>query len=477
MRPTSAKRSFAAHGLAAVLGLTGLALFVLPGWSEPPAELPPPRKVAEPSPHQGLSASDAIHYALEHNPALATFRKQRGIAEAAVVVSRQYPFNPILQHFIWYGNGPASAGVTNHVFQEHTSRIDVEWNHQGRYRQGTAREALTRTQWEIAAQELLISIQTARAFNNVLYRRGKYRLLEETAKFTEQTAQYIARMAEQAVLTGDAVLLARLDVTESQAALGPGRSLLTVAENDLRRALGLVDEPIEVEDTLEKGFETPEKEILVKAALERRPDLRAFQYAVREADNRLRFEIANRWGNPSIGPAGEVNETSVGFIGMWLIWSPPIINTRKGEIRQREAEKARAMQAVTQSQIQVQQDVHAALNRLKQAEGVVQTFRTKTLPALREARETLDKMFEHGQKNIDLARLIDIRRRLLRSRDTYLDALLELSQAQADLAAAVGDLSFVGCLKSGETANTNESSSAAAAQPTANDQASPQRSQ
>ena len=44
---------------------------------------------------------------------------------------------------------------------------------------------------------------------------------------------------------------------------------------------------------------------------------------------------------------------------------------------------------------------------------------------------------------IDVLRLIDVRRRLQRARDGYLDALWELNQGRADLAAAVGDLGLV----------------------------------
>jgi hypothetical protein len=64
---------------------------------------------------------------------------------------------------------------------------------------------------------------------------------------------------------------------------------------------------------------------------------------------------------------------------------------------------------------------------------------------------------------MDLARVIDIRRRLLRARDMYLDALFEQSQAQVDLAAAVGDLSLIGChpspdqpVATNQTNNTNQ---------------------
>jgi outer membrane protein TolC len=407
--------------------------------SEHQAELPSPSQVPT------LSLSAAVQWALERNPSLATFRRNRGIAEAAVQIARQYPFNPIVQDFVWYGNGPADAGVTNHVFNEHTGRLDLEVMHQGRYRRGMAQSALTRTEWEIAAQELLISIQVTRAFNTLLYRQGKYRMLEEGAQFTEQIADVTKQLVDQGTLRSADLLLARADVTEARNVLGPGGSQLIVAQNDLRRALGMIQESFELDGTLEKGFVSPPANVLVQAGLERRPDLHALEFAVREADNRLRLEVANRWGNPSLGPAFEYNETSVFFVGSWLIWSPPVLNQRKGEIRQREAEKARAVQALQQGEIQIRQDVFTSLARLTQAEEVVKDFSTQTLPSLRRTREEFDKLYQAGQPGVDLARVIDIRRRLLRARDAYLDALFELSQAQTDLAAAVADLSITGC--------------------------------
>ena len=50
------------------------------------------------------------------------------------------------------------------------------------------------------------------------------------------------------------------------------------------------------------------------------------------------------------------------------------------------------------------------------------------------------RLFAAGEPSVDVLRLIDARKRLLRARDGYLDALWELSQARADLAAAVGDI-------------------------------------
>ncbi|HTU20432.1 MAG TPA: TolC family protein [Gemmataceae bacterium] len=438
MKPRPRIRGSTVFRFTIPAGLLGLILCAVPVRSEPNAAAPPPEQPI-------LTLNAAVQWALKSNPALATFRRNRGIAEAAVQIARQYPFNPIIQHYMWGDWGPAAAGVTNHFFQEHTSRLDLEINGQGKYRRAAARAALTRTEWEIAAQELLTSITLVRAFNTSIYRQGKYRLLEEAARLTEDIAASTKQLVENGTLRSADLLLARADVVEARNALGPARGVMIVAENDLRRSLGIIGEPFQLQGTLEKDVVLPDPLFLTQAALERRPDLHGFEIAVREAENRLRFEIANRWGNPSLGPSGEVNETSVGFVGLWLIWQAPIINTRKGEIRQRQAELARAAQAVHQSEIQVRQDVMASWARLTQAKQVVKNFRTDTLPTLRKTLQEFDKLYLAGQPGVDLSRLISIRRRLLTARDAYLDALWELSQAQTDLAAAVADLSFAGC--------------------------------
>jgi outer membrane protein TolC len=463
VRPRS--RSLAVFAVAVLAGLMYLGLCVLPGRSQTEAQRP-----ASPT----LTLNGAVQLALARNPALATFRRNRGIAEAAVQIARQYPFNPIIQDYTWYGQGPPAAGVTNHVFNEHTARLDLEWRHQGRYRRGMAQAALTRTQWEIAAQELLVSITVIRAYNTLLYRQGKFRLLEEGVQLTEQVGESVQKLFDQGTLRSADLLLARADVAEARNLLGPGRSLLVVAENDLRRNLGLIVGTPELDGSLEKSYVPPPEQVLIPAALQRRPDLHALDFAVKEAENRLRLEIANRFGNPSLGPAFEENETSVSFVGMWLIWQAPVINTRKGEINQRRAEMARAAQALQQGEIQVQQDVVAGLARLRQAEAVVNSYATETLPELRKAREEYDKLYLANQPGVDLARIVEIRRRLLRARDAYLDALFELSQAQTDLAAAVADLSFAGCL---DAPPSTESAQAAAPTTEAKPPAAPEGEQ
>jgi hypothetical protein len=97
---------------------------------------------------------------------------------------------------------------------------------------------------------------------------------------------------------------------------------------------------------------------------------------------------------------------------------------------------------------------------LNRAEGTVKDFANNVLPNLRQTREEVDKLYQAGQPGVTLQQIIDIRRRLLRTRDAYLDALFELSQAQTDLAAAVADLSLADC---GAVPPASESEGAGAA--------------
>ena len=468
MRPCRPRRSLASFALVALAGLLCLAICVHGQDAEPASPAPPQESAnAGGTPTQPgqatLTLRAAVQWALERNPALATFRRNRGIAEAAVQISRQYPFNPIIQDFTWYAQGPLinrGASVTNPIFNEHTSRLDLELRHQGKYRRAMAQAALTRTQWEIAAQELLTSIQVIRAFNTLVYRQGKYRLLEEGAQLTDQVVGFTKQLVEQGTLGSADLLLANADVVETRNGLAAARSVLVVAENDLRRALGMIDESFAVDGTLEKAYVPPPVSILVQAGLERRPDLHGLQFAVREAEQRLNLEVANRYGNPSLGPAMEESESSVTFVGIWMIWQLPVLNTRRGEIRQRRAELARASEALSQGEIQIQLDVSTALARLNRAEGTVKNFANNVLPNLRQTREEFDKLYQAGQPGVTLQQIIDIRRRLLRTRDAYLDALFELSQAQTDLATAVADLSLADC---GAVPPASESEGASAA--------------
>jgi cobalt-zinc-cadmium efflux system outer membrane protein len=402
-------------------------------WADPLAACPEPLPPV-------WSIDTAVHWTLLYNPALAAVRQQHGIAAAGVVIARTYPFNPVWTNKLFADNGPESAGVTSHLAMEQRISLDLEVRRQGKYRRQAAYAALSRTDWEIAFQELTFALRVIRAFDALLYAQARLRLGEDTVRLDQQVVEQVRTLVGRGLLRPEDLVVAQSEVSSVSAALGPSRSTLQRAEQEFRLALGVMADSLPVQGTLEVPAPMEAAEALVAAALERRPDLHARQIAVAEAEARLRLAIADRYGNPNIGPDYEYNETRVNFIGAQLTLPLPLLNTHRGEIQQRKAEQARAFLDLQSTEVAVRQGVLGALNRLRNAHAWVDSYRSQILPAQEALRNQMEALFAQGR--VDVLKVIDLRRKQLQARGGYLDALYEARQAQADLAAAVGDLTL-----------------------------------
>ncbi len=386
-----------------------------------------------------LTVEAAIVWALEHNPELAAFRQQRGVAAAAVVVAETYPFNPAWEGKVRAAEGPSSAGITNRVSNEHKLTIDLELRGQGGYRRQGANAALSRTEWEIVFQEILLSMRVVRGFDAVVYRQEKLDLLTRTIDLDQRTLELVQKLVSQGKLHGPDEILARSEVDDVRAQRGPAQAVLVAARSELRRALGLVEEHFTLQGILDSPLLTWTESALAPVALERRADRSARQIAITEAEARLQLERANRFGNPNFGPAYEYDPTRISLIGAQLLLPLPTFNTHRGEILQREAELERARLDLRQIEFSIRQDVQSALARLDRANASVYTYLNEVLPHQESSVKAIEKFLDLGDPNVNVIHLIETRRKQLKAQDGYLDALWELRQARADLAAAIGD--------------------------------------
>src|SRR5262249_10177569 len=160
----------------------------------------------------------------------------------------------------------------------------------------------------------------------------------------------------------------------------------------------------------------------LQGALRLRPEVHARSAAITEAEARLRLQVADRFGNPSIGPRYERNETADNFVGVVLSAPIPVLNTRRGEIQQREAELARAQADLRATEVQVAQAVQAALARLAEARKWADEYPAEVLPHLEKARQDMERLFAQNEQGVDVLRVIGVQRNLLRATDAYLDA-------------------------------------------------------
>jgi cobalt-zinc-cadmium efflux system outer membrane protein len=425
-------RSLVCRSLGWLAACCALALGVTSGWTTEPDPAP-----ASP---QILTRDAAVLFALQNNPELAAFRQQRGVAAAAVVIAETYPFNPVWEAFVRHASGPSESSVTNVIATEHAVLLEIECRRQGTFRRQEANAGLARTDWEIVTQELALAVRVLRAFDTVLYRQRKLQQVERTIALSEEAARQVRGLLGLPKGTRPVDdLTAQSELADARAQLPAARLALEVARQDLRRQLGLVGEDIIVQGDLAVPPADLAAPRLMQAALDQRPDLRARQAAVAEAQARLRLEIANRLGNPQVGPGFEYDPTRVVTAGVNWIVPLPVLNLHQGQIQQREAERARAFLDLRQTEVMVQQDVQTAVTRLANARAWLDAYQTKALPDLRKNLEAMQKFLREGEPGIDALRVIDVRRKLFAAEDRVLDALYEVRQAEADLAAAVGD--------------------------------------
>lgn len=386
-----------------------------------------------------LSLPAALRQALENNPSLAVQRRQRGIAAARVVIADTYPFNPVLETRVQRASGPESAGITNKYPVEALFLWEIEVRGQRRARREGAAAALTRTEWEVAAAEQSVAVQVIRAYATLQYRHEKLRLLDETLKLNQQLVDDVRRLVEAGRLKTADLILARSEVATTLNLVSAGRVEETVARQDLLRALGAVGGTVEPEGPFEPTAWVVDAAALDEMATARRADLQARRLAMAEAAANVRLAVANRYGNPIVGAVYNYDPTKISMIGPQVNLPLPVANTNRGQVFQSEVEHALAADTVRQTEVNVRQDVAAALARLAATERQADQFRTKILPELRQAVSDLEKLFQAGEPGVDVLKVIDVRRKLLQARDGYLDALSAVRQSRADLAAAVGE--------------------------------------
>jgi cobalt-zinc-cadmium efflux system outer membrane protein len=392
-----------------------------------------------PTDPESFTPDEAVVFALKNNPTLHSVRLQRGLAEGGVVIAKTYPYNPVVETYGLPDFGPQSAGITNHFNFQASARLDLELRGQGKHRRAAADAVITRTEWEIATQEVQVSIATARAFNSLLYRNRKFEVLEDTVKLSQLVVDIVKKLTDAGRLRPADMILVRTELDTARALVGQGKVALAVARSDLRNQLGCRKDSFQVKGELDLPLPTMDNDTYAKVALELRPDLHARKAAVDEAQARLRLQVADRYGNISFGPSYEIDNTQVNYVGFALFAPIPVLNTHKGEIMQAQATVARCMADVRQIEVQSELEVQAALSRFAEARKWADSFATEVLPNLKKSTQDMEKLLAQNDPGVDVLKVIDVQRNYLRAFDAYLDALFEISQARADLAAAVGD--------------------------------------
>jgi len=276
--------------------------------------------------------------------------------------------------------------------------------------------------------------QAAAAYYRVLHASERIALLNAAADLSSR----IDAAADRRYRAGD---IAVLDVNIAHTSLARVRAEREGAEaaralalGDLRQLLRL-EEPVSLVGSL--GSPAPaDLEAALQAAL-RRPDIRALEAGIQEAEAQLRLGMS--FSKPELGVglryAREEGEHIV-LGGMTV--TLPVFSKGQEQRALGSARAARLRAELDAARVRVQIEVRVAFDVYNRRLAAIRVLEADALPRLDENEALTARSFEVGQ--LGLPDLLLIRREMLETRFQYLDAIFEAALARVDLDASAGVL-------------------------------------
>jgi outer membrane protein TolC len=391
--------------------------------------LAPGIALAQDSP--SFSVEAAVSTAIRNNPRLAAAVREIAAAAAGARSARALQ-NPTL--FV----APALGNI-NGTTEELLLLQPLELNGTR-----TARSRIAAAQLRIAQSESVIELRnTVAATKTAYYELTRAREQLALARSLLETAEAFDRATRRLVELGSRPGIDQtqtsLEVARAQQQVLLAESQAAIASATLNTLLGRAPEtPIgplspltNLEAVAHRATELPSS-----------PAARAEIQAAQAARDRLQQEaqLARAEGLPDLAPQFRVQQFGTSQYGFSLVITLPLLDwgSRRDRVRQAE-ESARAQEArIAAVQNQIRQEIAQAQLRAQAAEQVVQTYRQGALDAAKRLLEGRQKAFQAGAADATVLSVLEAQRAYRGVQSEYINALVSLAQARAELERATG---------------------------------------
>lgn len=382
-----------------------------------------------------LTLACAIRLALEHNPEL---RAANGRVEAAIGRARQarvWP-NPELELTAedWPTGGGVSeakqtVGVVQTIPFPGKKRLD--------HNIGMAGLRATEAEWELRRRDLVREVKVA--FAEVLAAQQLVTVAEHLVEIAEAAAEAVRQRVEAGAAAEQEQLRAEIALEQARAERWDRERTLTAARQRLATLLGrpeLKDTPIS--GALTETGDAPALEQPPEAWLVGHPGMVAMRTARDRAEWELRRARLEAYPDVKLGVAGGREGTAdrSSIVEFRVSLPLPILDRSKG--RQQEA---RANVAIVEAEaVALEQRLRQAwaksLGQWRSAAARAQSYRERILPKAEQALRLVQRGFEEGK--FGLMDLLDTHRTAAETQRAYVETLLELNTARAELEALLG---------------------------------------
>lgn len=389
--------------------------------------------------HAGVAAAqsrvvtidEVLTRAREHAPQIVSARlaleESRGRLAGA---SLRFQSNPQIDAAVGNRSGPSTRSTdlelgVGQAFEPSARRS-------ARIAGANAAIAQTSANAEDVARTVLRS--AASAYYRAVHAQARIQLLNTTYELA--SAVYSA--ADRRFKSGDIAVLevnvARTSVARVRAEREGAEASKAIALGELRQLIGL-ESDIDVDGSFARPTDADLSAALQAAA--QRPELRALEAGIQEAEAELRLGLS--FSKPEYGVGvryarEEGDQVVLGGITVTL----PMFSRGQEQRAAGSARAARLRAELDAARSRVQIEVRAAFDAYGRRLAAVRTLETDAIPGLDENEQLTTRSFEVGQ--IGLPDLLLIRREILDTRSQYLDALLEAALARIDLDASAAIL-------------------------------------
>ena len=395
----------------------------------------------------GMSADDAVIYALSHNGELAAFRSE---VEAAVGLVQQAHLRPNPQ--LGIERKEQIEGPDNNTMVG--AMLPLELGGRRPARILVAQRELELKQSLLADRERLLAAEVRAKFGEALGEMLKLGFTEDLLTTTDQGYRLVAARVTEgrtAPLEQNIVLV---EVNRIRSVRESGVGKVEVAMLELRNLIGMrLEEPLRLRGDLDHLIEPVPSLVAAKdMALRERPDLRAARALEELAEARIsqarsggrldasligKYELMD-FGFPQQGfnSSGQLvpihNKTSALTVGVTL--DLPVRNRNQGVITAAVAEKAAAKQRREFAELTVQREVASALARYQSAARAAEIYRVGVQQQANANLDVIRQTYELGSKT--LLDVIAEQRRFIETQTGYIESLVNTYQARVEIERA-----------------------------------------
>ena len=380
---------------------------------------------------RALTLAEVLARAREQAPQIASARLALEETRARLLgASRRFQNNPEIDAAVGNRRAPDTRftdielglGQTFEPGARRSARMDA------------ASAAMTHSAAEIDETMRVVVRDAAVAFYRAVHADHRIRLLigaQELASGVYSAADRRFKAGDIAVLD---VNIARASMARVRAEREAVEAAKALALGDLKQLLRM-DEDISVQGELTRGSDVDLSALL--AAAGQRPQLRALEAAVQEAEAEVR--LGRSFGKPEYGVGvryarEEGDQIVLGGLTLTL----PVFS-RGQELSAAGAARAARLRAELDAvRARVKLEVRSAFEAYSRRLAAVRVLETEAIPGLDENETLTARSFEVGQ--IGLPELLLIRREIFDTRSQYLDALMEAALARIDLDASAAIL-------------------------------------